>query len=161
VDSTTVLDDVERRKILHLPALELRPLRRPARSQSLYRLRYELESSSTKEMQTRKNGAHKRTQRHSLERRPRWLTAVAVRVSRGCSREAAAVGVDGGARPGLMPLAATARLSRSPPEPGSLLWNSARQADYATRTTPSTGSITSSALRNPDRVYGIGKLLSI
>jgi hypothetical protein len=34
------LDDVERRKFLTLPGLELRSLGRPARSQSLYRLRY-------------------------------------------------------------------------------------------------------------------------
>jgi hypothetical protein len=34
------LDDVEKRKFLTLPGLELRPLVRPARSQSLYRLRY-------------------------------------------------------------------------------------------------------------------------
>jgi hypothetical protein len=34
------LDDVERRKFLILPGLELRPLGRPARSQSLYRLRH-------------------------------------------------------------------------------------------------------------------------
>jgi hypothetical protein len=34
------LDDVERRKILPLPGLELRPHGRPTRSQSLYRLRY-------------------------------------------------------------------------------------------------------------------------
>jgi hypothetical protein len=34
------LDDVEKRKILTLPGLKLRLLRRPARSQSLYRLRY-------------------------------------------------------------------------------------------------------------------------
>jgi hypothetical protein len=34
------LDHVERRKILPLPGLELRPLGRPAGSQSLYRLRY-------------------------------------------------------------------------------------------------------------------------
>jgi hypothetical protein len=33
------LDDVEIRKILPLPGLELRPLGRPARSQPLYRLR--------------------------------------------------------------------------------------------------------------------------
>jgi hypothetical protein len=32
------LDDVEKRKIFTLQGLELRPLRRPARSQSLYRL---------------------------------------------------------------------------------------------------------------------------
>jgi hypothetical protein len=34
------LDDVEKRKFLTLPGLELRPLGLPARSQSLYRLRY-------------------------------------------------------------------------------------------------------------------------
>jgi hypothetical protein len=34
------LDDVEKRKFLNLPGLELRPSRHPARSQSLYRLRY-------------------------------------------------------------------------------------------------------------------------
>jgi hypothetical protein len=34
------LDDVEKRKFLTLPGLELRPLGRPARSQSIYRLRY-------------------------------------------------------------------------------------------------------------------------
>jgi hypothetical protein len=34
------LDEVEKRKFLTLPGLELRPLDRPARSQSLYRLRY-------------------------------------------------------------------------------------------------------------------------
>jgi hypothetical protein len=35
------LDEVEKRKSLTLPGLELRPLRRPARSQFLYRLRYQ------------------------------------------------------------------------------------------------------------------------
>jgi hypothetical protein len=35
------LDDVEKRKFLTLPGLELRPLCRPARSQSLYLLRCE------------------------------------------------------------------------------------------------------------------------
>jgi hypothetical protein len=34
------LDDMEKRKFLTLPGLELRPLGRPSRSQSLYRLRY-------------------------------------------------------------------------------------------------------------------------
>jgi hypothetical protein len=34
------LDDVEKRKFLTLAGLELRPLRHPACSQSLYRLRY-------------------------------------------------------------------------------------------------------------------------
>jgi hypothetical protein len=40
VDTRTGLDDVGRRKCLTLPGLELRHLCRPARSQSLYRLRY-------------------------------------------------------------------------------------------------------------------------
>jgi hypothetical protein len=40
VDSRAGLDDVEKRKFLTLPALELRPLCHPARSQSLYRLSY-------------------------------------------------------------------------------------------------------------------------
>jgi hypothetical protein len=34
------LDDVEKRKFLTLPGLELLPLGRPAHSQSLYRLSY-------------------------------------------------------------------------------------------------------------------------
>jgi hypothetical protein len=34
------LDDVEKRKFLTLPGLEVRPLGRPARSPSLHRLRY-------------------------------------------------------------------------------------------------------------------------
>jgi hypothetical protein len=34
------LDDVERRKVVPLPGLELRTLGLPARTQSLYRLRY-------------------------------------------------------------------------------------------------------------------------
>jgi hypothetical protein len=40
VDPTAGLGDVEKRKFLSLPGLELRPLGRPARGQSLYRLRY-------------------------------------------------------------------------------------------------------------------------
>jgi hypothetical protein len=40
VNSRASLDDVEKRKFLTLPGLELRPLDRPARSQSLYRLNY-------------------------------------------------------------------------------------------------------------------------
>jgi hypothetical protein len=40
VDPRAGLDDVKKRKFLTLPGLELRPLGRPARSQSLYRLRY-------------------------------------------------------------------------------------------------------------------------
>jgi hypothetical protein len=38
VDPRAGLDDVEKRKFLTLPGLDLRPLGRPARSQSLYRL---------------------------------------------------------------------------------------------------------------------------
>jgi hypothetical protein len=40
VDPRAGPDDVEKRKFLILQALELRPLSHPARSQSLYRLRY-------------------------------------------------------------------------------------------------------------------------
>jgi hypothetical protein len=40
VDSRAGLDDVQKRKFLTLPGLELRPLGRPTRSQSLYGLRY-------------------------------------------------------------------------------------------------------------------------
>jgi hypothetical protein len=40
MDPRASLDDVEKEQFLPLPGLELRPLGRPARSQSLYRLRY-------------------------------------------------------------------------------------------------------------------------
>jgi hypothetical protein len=40
VDLRVGLDDVEKWKFLPPPGLELRPLGRPARGQSLYRLRY-------------------------------------------------------------------------------------------------------------------------
>jgi hypothetical protein len=40
VDPRAGLDDVKKRKFLTLPGPELRPLGRPARSQSLYRLPY-------------------------------------------------------------------------------------------------------------------------
>jgi hypothetical protein len=40
VDPRAGPDDLEKRKFLTLQGLELRPLGRPARSQSLYRLRY-------------------------------------------------------------------------------------------------------------------------
>jgi hypothetical protein len=40
VDPRAGMDDVEKRKFLTLLGLELQPLGRPARSQSLYRLRY-------------------------------------------------------------------------------------------------------------------------
>jgi hypothetical protein len=45
VDARAGLDDLEKRKFLTLPGLELRHLRRPARSQSLYRLSYPGSSS--------------------------------------------------------------------------------------------------------------------
>jgi hypothetical protein len=38
MDPRAGLDDVEKRKFLTVPGLELRPFSRPARSQSLYRL---------------------------------------------------------------------------------------------------------------------------
>jgi hypothetical protein len=40
VGSRTDLDDMEKWKFLAIPGLELRPLGRPAHSQSLHRLRY-------------------------------------------------------------------------------------------------------------------------
>jgi hypothetical protein len=40
MDTRAGLDDMEKGKFLPSPGLELRPLGRPARSQSLYRLRY-------------------------------------------------------------------------------------------------------------------------
>jgi hypothetical protein len=40
VEPRAGLDDVEKRKFLKVPGLELRPLGRPARKQSLYRLLY-------------------------------------------------------------------------------------------------------------------------
>jgi hypothetical protein len=40
VDIRAGLHNLEKRKFLTLPGLELRPVDRPARSQSLYRLRY-------------------------------------------------------------------------------------------------------------------------
>jgi hypothetical protein len=40
VNPRASLDDLEMKKFLTLPGLELRPLGRPARSQSPYRLRY-------------------------------------------------------------------------------------------------------------------------
>jgi hypothetical protein len=45
VDPRAGLDDFEKRKFLNLSGVELRPFGRPARSQSLYRLRY-LEAST-------------------------------------------------------------------------------------------------------------------
>jgi hypothetical protein len=45
VDPRAGLDDVDKRTFLTIPGLELRPLGRPAHSQSLYRLRYPLVQS--------------------------------------------------------------------------------------------------------------------
>jgi hypothetical protein len=45
MDPRASLNDLEKRKFLALPGLELRPLSHPARSQSLYRLRYPGSSS--------------------------------------------------------------------------------------------------------------------
>jgi hypothetical protein len=45
VDPRAALDNVKKRKLLTLPGLELRPLGRPARSQSLYRLCHLLEDT--------------------------------------------------------------------------------------------------------------------
>jgi hypothetical protein len=44
------LDDVEKRKFLTLSGLELRPLGRPARSQSLYRIRYSVTTIGSMDM---------------------------------------------------------------------------------------------------------------
>jgi hypothetical protein len=46
VGSRAGLDDLEKKKFLSPPGFELRPLGRPARSQSLYRLSYPGSSSS-------------------------------------------------------------------------------------------------------------------
>jgi hypothetical protein len=40
VGNRASLDDVKKTEFLNLPVLEIRPLSRPARSQSLYRLHY-------------------------------------------------------------------------------------------------------------------------
>jgi hypothetical protein len=40
VDPRSGLDDLDKRKFLTVPGLEINPLGRPARSQSLYELRY-------------------------------------------------------------------------------------------------------------------------
>jgi hypothetical protein len=48
VGPRTGLEDVEKRKFLILPRLELRNLGRPAHSQSLYRLRYPGSSAEPK-----------------------------------------------------------------------------------------------------------------
>jgi hypothetical protein len=47
MDPRVDLDEAEKRKFLTLPGLELRPLGRPACSQSLYRLSYPRSSSLT------------------------------------------------------------------------------------------------------------------
>jgi hypothetical protein len=47
MDSRAGLDDVEKSKFLTLPGLELLPLGRRARRQSLYRLRYPVPQEGT------------------------------------------------------------------------------------------------------------------
>jgi hypothetical protein len=49
VDPRAGLDDLEKAEFLTLPGLEIRPLSRPARSQSLYRLRYHGKCQERKE----------------------------------------------------------------------------------------------------------------
>jgi hypothetical protein len=51
VDPRAGLDDMEKRKFLTLLGLELRPLGRPTRSQSYYRLRYSGSFLSSKQLQ--------------------------------------------------------------------------------------------------------------
>jgi hypothetical protein len=60
VDPRASLDGLEKRKFLTLPGLELPPLRRSARSQSLYRLRYS-SSPHTDRLENKKikGGAHR------------------------------------------------------------------------------------------------------
>jgi hypothetical protein len=53
VDPRAGLDDVEKRKFLNLPGLELRLLGRLARSQSLYRLSYPSKENTDKKIKTR------------------------------------------------------------------------------------------------------------
>jgi hypothetical protein len=50
VNPRTSLDDLEKKKFLTLPGLELRLLGRPASSQSLYRLRYPASPCSVKKI---------------------------------------------------------------------------------------------------------------
>jgi hypothetical protein len=68
VDPRVGLDDVERRKFLKLRGFELRPLGRPARSQSLYRLRYP-GSSDGKQLKINSNTNCSRMLRHISIRR--------------------------------------------------------------------------------------------
>jgi hypothetical protein len=56
VDPRASLGDVEKRKFLTLPGLELRPLGRPACNQSLYRLRYP--GSQENQVRLKLNGTH-------------------------------------------------------------------------------------------------------
>jgi hypothetical protein len=58
VDSRAGLDDVEKRKFFTLSGLELRPLGRSARSQSLYRLRY---PGATHDLKFKQNMARMKT----------------------------------------------------------------------------------------------------
>jgi hypothetical protein len=55
------LDNADKRKFLTLPGLELRPLGRPARSQSLYRLRYPGSTSAVRYMRCSNFGTENKT----------------------------------------------------------------------------------------------------
>jgi hypothetical protein len=66
VGSRAGLGDVEKRKFLTLPELELRPLSLPARSQSLYRLHYP-SSGETFESGEGKEGKGTAMQGHSMK----------------------------------------------------------------------------------------------
>jgi hypothetical protein len=62
VDARASLDNVEKRKFLTLLGFELRPLGRPAHSQSLYRLRY----PSSQETLVISENTEKRAERKSV-----------------------------------------------------------------------------------------------
>jgi hypothetical protein len=56
VDPRASLEDVEKRKFLTLLGIELRPLGRPARSESLYGLRYRGMKKSEQSLETHVSG---------------------------------------------------------------------------------------------------------
>jgi hypothetical protein len=60
VDPRAGLEDVEKRKFLARPGLELRPLGRPARSQSLSRLRHRASYSEVVLVSERNNAGLKK-----------------------------------------------------------------------------------------------------
>jgi hypothetical protein len=59
------LDVVEKKKLLTLPGLELRPLGRPVRSQSLYRLRYASSKDWFRHSKINGGGGEFRVRQHS------------------------------------------------------------------------------------------------